>query len=153
LDTNPGITGPIYDFIGDITTLESFSVTYAALTGTIPTALGQLVDMQQVSFAINMGRKSRIVDTYLFKYAHMFIVYLKMWLYANNLSGDIPTELGLLSSMALLQVEGNEFVGSMPEEICANTVSVLTTLGADCLDSLFNCSCCTCCSLLECGSL
>jgi hypothetical protein len=48
LDTNPGLSGPIFDFIGDISTLESFSVTFAALTGTIPTTIGQLANMTQV---------------------------------------------------------------------------------------------------------
>ena len=122
IDTNPGLKGPIYDFIGDITTLESWSMTFNSVTGTIPTTLGNLVDMQQ------------------------------MWLYSNQLTGTIPTELGKLTAMKSLQLEGNNLMGSMPLEICANTAfpGNIEVLGADC--DLVDCSCCTCCNVLECGS-
>jgi len=122
IDTNPGLKGPIYDFIGDITTLESWSMTFNSVTGTIPTTLGNLVDMQQ------------------------------MWLYSNQLTGTIPTELGKLTAMKSLQLEGNNLMGSMPLEICANTAfpGVIEVLGADC--DLVDCSCCTCCNVLECSS-
>ncbi|KAL3919048.1 MAG: hypothetical protein SGILL_003951 [Bacillariaceae sp.] len=125
IDTNPGLTGPIFDYIGDITTLESFSITFSSLTGTIPTTLGQLSTM------------------------------LQMWLYSNQLTGPIPTELGNLRTMAILQLEGNMLTGEMPAEVCANTMfplQVLQVLGADCEDPGFTCSCCTCCSLVECNT-
>jgi len=121
IDTNPGLKGPIYDFIGDITTLESWSMTFNSVTGTLPTTLGNLENMQQ------------------------------MWLYSNQLTGTIPPELGNLSSMKILQLEGNALSGSMPPEICANTAfptMIIETLGADC--DVVDCSCCTCCSVLEC---
>jgi hypothetical protein len=125
IDTNPGLTGPIFDYIGDITTLESFSITFSSLTGTLPTSLGQLS------------------------------VMLQMWFYSNQLTGPIPTELGSLKTMTILQLEGNAFTGSMPAEVCANTMfpsQTLTVLGADCEDAGFECSCCTCCSLVECNA-
>jgi Leucine-rich repeat (LRR) protein len=125
LDTNPGISGPIFDYIGSITTLESLSLTFNSLTGTIPTTLGQLTGMTQ------------------------------MWLYSNQLTGPVPSQLGNLKAMTILQVEGNMFAGTMPTEICANTMfptQVLTVLGADCADPGFNCTCCTCCSLEECSA-
>jgi len=122
IDTNPGLKGPIYDFIGDIQTLESWSMTFNSVTGTIPTTLGNLVDMQQ------------------------------MWLYSNQLTGTIPTELGKLTAMKSLQLEGNNLMGSMPLEVCANTAfpGIIEVLGADC--DLVDCSCCTCCNVLECSS-
>jgi hypothetical protein len=125
IDTNPGLSGPIYDYIGDITTLESFSITFSSLTGTIPTTLGQLT------------------------------VMLQMWFYSNQLTGPIPTELGNLKAMTILQLEGNMLTGSMPAEVCANTMfpsQTLQVLGADCEDPGFACSCCTCCSLVECNT-
>jgi len=121
IDTNPGLKGPIYDFIGDITTLESWSMTFNSVTGTLPTTLGNLENMKQ------------------------------MWLYSNQLTGTIPSELGNLSNMKILQLEGNALSGSMPPEICANTAfptMIIETLGVDC--DVVDCSCCTCCSVLEC---
>jgi hypothetical protein len=97
-DTNPGLSGPVFDFIGSIPTLESW--------------------------------------------------------YSNQLTGQIPASLGNLGAMTILQLEGNSFSGSMPDEICANTqfpTMVIEILGADCEDPSFNCSCCTCCSVLECN--
>mmetsp|Transcript_24863 Transcript_24863/g.59024 ORF Transcript_24863/g.59024 Transcript_24863/m.59024 type:complete len:540 (+) Transcript_24863:526-2145(+) len=124
IDTNPGLVGTLPALIGDISTLESFSVTFSGLTGPIPTTLGQLENMQQ------------------------------MWLYANQLTGEIPAELGNLMAMRILQVEGNAFVGEMPAEVCANTMfptQVLEILGADCEDAGFTCTCCTCCSVAQCA--
>ena len=125
IDTNPGITGPLFDFIGDITTLESWSMAFNSISGTIPSSLGNLQDMKQ------------------------------MWLYANQLTGTIPTELGNIPRIRFLQLEGNSFTGTMPSEICAKTVfpfEIIETLGADCEDPNFECSCCTCCSVLECSA-
>eukprot|EP00537_Pseudo-nitzschia_pungens_P010024 CAMPEP_0172390282 /NCGR_PEP_ID=MMETSP1061-20121228/6944_1 /TAXON_ID=37318 /ORGANISM="Pseudo-nitzschia pungens, Strain cf. pungens" /LENGTH=765 /DNA_ID=CAMNT_0013120597 /DNA_START=45 /DNA_END=2342 /DNA_ORIENTATION=- len=123
IDTNPGLKGPIFDFIGEITSLESWSMAFNSLTGTLPSTLGNLVNMKQ------------------------------MWLYANELTGVIPPELGNLASMRILELEGNSFVGTMPFEVCANTAfptQIIEKLGADCDDPNFSCTCCTCCSVLEC---
>mmetsp|Transcript_8962 Transcript_8962/g.14379 ORF Transcript_8962/g.14379 Transcript_8962/m.14379 type:complete len:567 (+) Transcript_8962:125-1825(+) len=125
IDTNPGLSGQLFDFIGSVSTLESFSVTFSGLSGTLPTTLGDLANMQQ------------------------------MWLYSNNLEGQIPAELGNLGNLRILQLEGNSFTGSMPAEVCANTqfpTMVIEVLGADCEDPSFECTCCTCCSVLECNT-
>lgn len=112
IDVNPDFGGPVFDFIGNLGTLASFSVTQSALTGTLPTTLGQLTAMVQ------------------------------MWFYDNLLTGQIPTELGRLSRMGILQVEENAFTGSMPDEVCTNTefLGALDTLGADCNDANFEVS-------------
>jgi hypothetical protein len=123
-DTNPGLSGPVFDFIGSISTLESWSITFCALTGSLPSTLGNLESMEQ------------------------------MWLYSNQLTGQIPASLGNLGAMRILQLEGNSFTGSMPAEVCANTQfpsMIIEILGADCEDPNFTCSCCTCCSVLECN--
>lgn len=58
IDQNPGFGGPIFDFIGGLSTLASFSVTQSALTGTIPAALGQLSSMEQLYVSILLFRLS-----------------------------------------------------------------------------------------------
>lgn len=122
VDTNPGLSGQLFDFIGEVSTLESFSVTFSGLSGAIPTSLGNLAALQQ------------------------------LWLYSNKLTGTIPSALGNLDSLRILQLEGNFLVGSMPDEVCDQTQVVLEVLGADCEDPGFECSCCTCCSVLECNA-
>jgi len=121
IDNNPLLSGSLYGFIGDITTLESFSATFGNLTGSIPESFGNLANMKQ------------------------------MWLYSNLLSGSVPPQLGALKAMKALQVEGNLLTGVMPEEVCANIGDPLEVLGADCQDSQFECPCCTCCGLEECN--
>jgi hypothetical protein len=104
LDINAGVTGTIPTAIGELETLLSFSVTQTSIFGTIPSELGGLTNMFQ------------------------------MWLYANDLTGSVPTELGLLTAMTLLQLEGNELAGSMPAEICNNIgfLKPLEILGSPC---------------------
>ncbi len=109
IDVNPALTGPVFPFIGSLSTLASFSVTASSLTGTLPTELGNLFNMQQ------------------------------MWYYDNDLIGMIPSELGNLNQMAILQLEGNAFTGTMPTQVCDNIgfLQPLLVLGADCLDVNF----------------
>ena len=123
IDLNPGITGTIPPFVGDIGTLSSFSVTQSNLVGPVPPELGNLSSMVQ------------------------------LWLYGNKLSGNIPSTLGQLNRMNTLQLEGNDFVGSMPIEICNNVgfLRPLNILGADCNDPGFTCDCCTCCNVMQCN--
>jgi hypothetical protein len=115
IDTNPGLGGPLPVAISTLGTLESLSLSSCSFSGTIPPEFG------------NFGAAMK-----------------QMWLYDNDLTGAIPSQLGLLVALRLLQVEGNTFVGSMPAEVCANTVFPLPleTLGADCFDEGFTVRCC-----------
>lgn len=123
VDTNPGLGGQLPPAISTVTTLESFSITSCSFTGTIPSEFG--------NFGVTMKQ---------------------IWMYDNQLSGNIPSELANMAALRLLQLEGNTFTGSMPVEICANTIfpKPLEVLGADCFDPNFSCDCCTCCSVEEC---
>jgi hypothetical protein len=65
-------------------------------------------------------------------------------LYANQLSGTIPSELGKLKQLQSLDLHDNNLVGSMPKEICNLKLKELV---ADCLgpNPEVQCSCCTKC--------
>ncbi len=103
VDRNPKLGGQIPTFIGDLVTLQSFSIAECGFTGTIPESLGKLGLMQQ------------------------------MWLYGNQLSGEIPPSLGDLQFMKIFEVEGNNLSDSVPDSICDNVLDgVLEVLGADC---------------------
>lgn len=67
VDINPDFGGTIPSFIGNLSTLRSFSVTQSSLIGSIPSELGQISGM------------------------------IQMWFYANFLTGPIPTELAIPS--------------------------------------------------------
>lgn len=119
VDDNPGMSGSIPSEIGDVSTLQSFSITNCDITGTIPTEIGSLTDM-----------------TYL-------------WFYDNLLTGPIPSELGNMKKLETLNLQKNYLTGEMPAEVCTRTSPLfgrLTELEADC-DSEITCpaDCCTCC--------
>ena len=42
---------------------------------------------------------------------------IELWLNSNQLSGEIPPELGGLSKLRLLSVSGNELIGEIPPEL------------------------------------
>lgn len=122
-DGNPGLSGPLYPWLGNITSLASLSLAYNKLTGTIPVELGNLTDMQQ------------------------------LWLQFNNLTGTIPIELGNMLQLKHLELEANSFTGFVHASICQKTefpYETLKVVGADCFDDNFFCPCCTCCTLEEC---
>ena len=116
-DRNPKLTGAIPSEIGELITLESLSLSNCGLTGPIPEEMGNLYRMQQ------------------------------MWLFGNQLEGEIPASIGNLTRMYRLEMENNKLEGDMPPEICDLAVSngILDTLEADCLTTITNCDCCTCC--------
>ena len=113
VDRNPGLGGQIPSFLGDLTTLQSFSIADCSFTGTIPESIGNLGLMQQ------------------------------MWLYGNQLTGEIPASLGNLNFMRIFEVEDNNLSDSMPQSVCDNfATGMLSVLGADCdkLDVSDGCS-------------
>jgi len=112
IDYNSELMGPLFDYIGTLNTLESFSVIGSNLSGPIPESFGDLQNMQQ------------------------------MWLQSNQLTGSIPTSLANLSSMHTLRVEGNMLMGSMPDAICANGPTVLGSDCHDGHIECACCSCC-----------
>jgi len=116
-DKNPKLKGTIPPEIGDLTTLESLSLSNCGLTGPIPVEIGGLYRMQQ------------------------------MWLFGNQLEGNIPASVGNLTRMYRFEVENNLLAGDMPDEVCTlfNEGGQLEILETDCDSRITNCNCCTCC--------
>jgi len=115
VDRNPGLGGTIPSFVGNLTTLQSFSISECSFTGTIPESLGSLSLMQQ------------------------------MWLYGNQLTGEIPASMGDLKFLRIFEVEDNNLSDNMPQSVCDNfSIGMLQVLGADC-DRLECpcCTCCS----------
>lgn len=127
VDGNPNLVGPVYSFIGELTTLQSFSASDCGLTGVLPTELGNLEEMVQ------------------------------LWLYGNDLSGQIPSELARMSQLRILALEDTNIEGEVPIEICLQRFSgELSTLSMDCHDGVdctaFFPDCCSCCGRDMCGT-
>ena len=71
----------------------------------------------------------------------------RLWLYGNNLKGEIPAELGNLPILEVVEMYGNDLEGSVPQGIC-DAVSAATydykVLSADC-EQVQCQDCCTQC--------
>ena len=105
IDNNPTLGGPLFPFIGELTSLSSLSITDNGIIGTIPTELGNLTNLRD------------------------------LWLFGNTLTGKVPSEIGNIRRLLYFQVEGNDLTGDMPAEVCANNkfpTDTLLVLGADC---------------------
>lgn len=133
------LTGELPE-IQNLRYLRYLRVDYNAITGSIPTSIGQLHDL------------------------------LHLTLSQNNLNGELPSEIGLLSNLESIYVNNNthlsgtiplaiqkatklrharfhgcNFTGMMPEGICARRNSGdLFDLTSDCNTDM-SCSCCTKC--------
>ena len=107
INLNPDFGGTIPSFIGDITTLQSFSVTQSQLVGPLPDEFGKLFQMES------------------------------LWFYGNQLTGTIPTGYGSgMSRIEAFRVESNLLVGTIPASICSKRTTAfpggnLQVLGGD----------------------
>ena len=92
--------------IGNLQKLVALHASHNLMTGTIPTQLGLLADSHSLSLD--------------FRY--------------NNLQGGVPSELGDLTNLVILAIEGNaQLMGDMPAEICQLMDNwKLNTLSIDC---------------------
>jgi Leucine-rich repeat (LRR) protein len=63
----------------------------------------------------------------------------------NELSGTLPSQIGQLTKLELLYVDGNKFIGTMPDGICLLRNQRLADLVADCQEVSCKIPCCTVC--------
>jgi hypothetical protein len=153
LDDNPGLSASIPSSMGLSTTLASFSASNCELFGTLPTELGLITEMIQIWAFKNKlsgtlresalswvtytsGTNSVVPHCCMFSSFHLLLYF----------SGTIPTELGNLVKMKVLDLQLNLLTGTMPAEICArrDPFGRLDELEADCAPTI-TCDCCTCC--------
>eukprot|EP00934_Nitzschia_sp_Nitz4_P001826 Nitzschia sp. Nitz4//scaffold248_size28759//25809//27806//NITZ4_008112-RA/size28759-processed-gene-0.14-mRNA-1//1//CDS//3329544001//1826//frame0 len=161
------LSGPIPEEIEDLIKTEELYLYGNHLTGTIPNSLGKLVDM--VHIALYDNELTGTIPTALQGLKRIETIQLqnnsltgtipshlsgiaeleRLYLHRNALSGTVPTELGSFQNFRLLTIYDNMITGTMPAEICnlreKGELDRLVVLEADCLESSFNCTCCSAC--------
>ncbi|GJP84136.1 hypothetical protein CLOP_g14218 [Closterium sp. NIES-67] len=98
---NTGMNGPLPDFLGDITTLQSLSLQNCSVSGPLPPSLTILP----------------LLSSLLLSH--------------NALSGALPPLLSALSSLSTLHLSNNLLSGNIPESICNTRVLADLDLSAN----------------------
>ncbi|CAB9505249.1 LRR receptor-like serine threonine-protein kinase [Seminavis robusta] len=138
--------GPIPTILTNLTGLRELHVFNTAFTGTIPTELALLTELRTLSIGgteeirgtlpSEFGRLSNIqvlqigesgvTGTIPLEYSGLRPLLFQ--LYQNRLSGTIPTELGLMSTVEWIMLERNDFTGTVPSELGALEKAMLIYL-------------------------
>jgi Leucine-rich repeat (LRR) protein len=114
------LTGTIPTELGNLSNLEYLNLSWNELSGTIPTELGNLSNLKSLYLYGNSLTGS--IPTELGNLSNLEYLYLNI----NSLTGSIPTELGNLSNLTALSLGGNSLAGTIPTEL--GNLSNLTTL-------------------------
>lgn len=120
LSSNPWTVGPIPTWIVNSTTLRSVSMQSAQRTGTLPVLQSPVLEQLSVSNNALTGNIPAGYNGTNFPN----LVYFDM--YSNNMSGDIPTEIGTLSTMIYFAIQGNNFT-SLPESVVTGWTGIANT--------------------------
>jgi hypothetical protein len=113
---NNQLTGSIPTELGNLTNLEELWLSYNQLTGSIPSELGNLGNLTLLN--LNSNQLTGSIPTELGNLRYL-------WLNNNQLTGSIPTELGNLSNLRYLWLNNNQLTGTIPTEL-----GNLTNLGS-----------------------
>ena len=106
-----GLSGEIPPELGNLANLQILSFSRNGLSGEIPAALGNLANLQTLSLSANTLTGEIPVE--LGDLANLE----RLDLLQNALSGEIPAELGGLANLELLYLHRNELSGSIPAEL------------------------------------
>ncbi len=105
------LSGPIPTELGNLANLQSLDLGDNELSGPIPTELGNLANLQDLYLLRN--ELSGPIPTELGNLANLDQLSLSR----NALSGPIPTELGNLANLQDLDLSRNELSGPIPTEL------------------------------------
>lgn len=109
---NNGLSGSLPTALGDLTELESLVIiTNPALTGSIPTTIGNLTKLHTLFLHSNALTGS--IPTSI---GNLTLV-TNLELQSNSLTGSIPSTIGNMLSLTYLRLDGNQLSGSIPNTL------------------------------------
>ena len=108
---NNSLSGTIPTELGNLTNLNDLRLHQNSLSGSIPAELGDLVNLTILYLPQNSLSGS--IPPELGDLVNLQTLSL----YNNSLSGTIPDELGQLSSLVTLYLDNNQLSGSIPVEL------------------------------------
>ena len=105
------LTGSIPSSLGNLTNLQSLGLSENQLTGSIPPSLGSLTNLQSLQLFENQLTGS--IPASLGSLTNL----QSLGLSGNQLTGSIPSSLGSLTNLQHLNLEDNELTGSIPSSL------------------------------------
>ena len=102
------LSGSIPSELGNLVNLQSLSLGFNQLSGNIPPDLGNLTNLQHL--ALNTNQLNGSIPSELGNLANLQFLSVA----ANQLSGSIPPELGNLTNLRELRLNINQLSGSSP---------------------------------------
>jgi len=114
------LTGSIPSELGNLDNLQTLYLQLNQLSGSIPSQLGNLSNL--TILVLGENQLSGSIPSQLGNLGNL----KELWLHSNQLSGSIPPELGYLSNLQYLALYLNQLSGSIPSQL--GNLSNLTTL-------------------------
>ena len=129
------LSGPLPPEIGDMASLEEFSIYGNRLSGSLPPELGNLKALKEMSVADNrlegfippeLGDLASLEDLSLGRNSFSGAIppelgklsnLERLWLFQNQLTGGIPPELGNLAKLKDMTISTNPLTGRIPPEL------------------------------------
>ncbi|KAI3461252.1 hypothetical protein Pfo_017915 [Paulownia fortunei] len=114
------IVGPVPDFFGKFPSLASLKLSYNSLTGNIPSTFRD--SMLQILWLNDQegGGMTGPIDV-----IGTMVGLTKVWLHGNQFTGSIPDDIGHLTSLRELNLNRNRLVGLIPASLANMNLQLL----------------------------
>lgn len=109
---NCNLVGPVPDFLGTLPSLAALKLSYNRLSGEIPASFGQ--SLMQILWLNDQddGGMTGPIDV-----VSKMVSLNQLWLHGNQFTGTIPEDIGSLSSLKDLNLNRNQLAGLIPESL------------------------------------
>ncbi|KAK9175458.1 hypothetical protein WN944_027465 [Citrus x changshan-huyou] len=109
---NCNLVGPLPDFLGTLPSLAALKLSYNRLSGVIPASFGQ--SLMQILWLNDQdaGGMTGPIDV-----VAKMVSLTQLWLHGNQFTGSIPEDIGALSSLKDLNLNRNQLVGLIPKSL------------------------------------
>ncbi|KAG9136256.1 hypothetical protein Leryth_003853 [Lithospermum erythrorhizon] len=112
------VSGPVPSWIGGLSDLAVINFTGNQLSGQIPKELGNITALSADKDTTDFGYLALPFFFTAGEYNRLFNLPRGLKLGGNNLTGNIPEELGLLKQLQILDLNNNSLSGRIPKELC-----------------------------------